>query len=567
MAFEGSIEEKMSEESFDFICTTCDKNFNKTVEAVRYCIECNGYCCQTCTDTHKLFPALRNHNLLDVSQGGQTGNQQSRLPEFPTERCSLHKGKIVDMYCKEHDDVFCSTCIATSHKSCPENSIYYIPDMINALYKLEDTKRIHRHLTDMIVSIKTISNSMDRRLEALKEAKHESLEKVDLCEKALKSIIKKAAEKSKSEIVATYQELENEILLERLNINIANDELQQSEEKLKKSEGNRAQRFVCTKQAEKELKEAKGLQAEQGMRRNRDTPLSFTPSQSLMNYIKGIHVIGRVNVSRKKVDMYRIKGCRDININIPSDSNTCNSHGCCLTKDNKIIVTDSSNKKLKRFNLDTMTSVDYCKLDNSPCDVCYINDEEVVVSYYSSGTIQFVSIHQKMSPTRQIKLPHLCYGVTSKDDKLYVTDNGASLYVYNMAGTLLNTITTDNVGTCLFARSRHITLNGNKDKMFVGDWDKGLVCFDVAGNYLSTSFDSALKFADGVCVDDYCNIFVVGYTSHNVVQYNEDGKKIGVIIQQQDGLLNPRSVCFQQQLNRLFVTMNNSNVVKMYELE
>ncbi|KAL4235253.1 hypothetical protein ACF0H5_006891 [Mactra antiquata] len=104
--------------------------------------------------------------------------------------------------------------------------------------------------------------------------------------------------------------------------------------------------------------------------------------------------------------MYRINGCRDIHINIPSDSNTCNSHGCCLTQDKKIIVADSSNKKLKRFNLDTMNRVDYCNIDDFFCDVCYINDEEVAVLYYNHDKIQFVSIHQKMSPTRQIKFPH-----------------------------------------------------------------------------------------------------------------------------------------------------------------
>ncbi|KAL4235254.1 hypothetical protein ACF0H5_006892 [Mactra antiquata] len=299
MAYGGSFQEKMSEESFDFICTTCDKNYNKIVEAVRYCIECRGYCCQACTDGHKLFPTLRNHTLLDAKQGDQTGSQQPRLPEFPTERCSLHKGKIVDMYCKEHDDVFCSTCIATSHKSCPENSIYYIPDMINALYKLEDTKRIHRHLTDMMVSMETISNSMDRRLGAWKETKHKSLEKVDLCEKALKSIIKKAVKKSKSEIVATYQELKNEILHDKHNINTANGELRQSEEKLTKSEGNIAQHFVCTKQAEKKLKESNtcSLKAKQDVRRSRDTYISFTSNQSLMNCTKGLHGIGQVPVS------------------------------------------------------------------------------------------------------------------------------------------------------------------------------------------------------------------------------------------------------------------------------
>ncbi|KAL4221118.1 hypothetical protein ACF0H5_019378 [Mactra antiquata] len=103
-----------SEETFDFICTTCDSK-GKIVEAVRYCIECSGYCCQTCTDIHHTFPTLKGHNLLDASQGNQASNQPSSLPEFPTERCNLHTGKVIDMYCEEHNEVCCCTCVATNH--------------------------------------------------------------------------------------------------------------------------------------------------------------------------------------------------------------------------------------------------------------------------------------------------------------------------------------------------------------------------------------------------------------------------------------------------------------------
>ncbi|KAL4218530.1 hypothetical protein ACF0H5_023264 [Mactra antiquata] len=277
-----------------------------------------------------------------------------------------------------------------------------------------------------MTSMKSMSKSKDEKLEALKGAKHEAIEKVELYEKALKSMIGRAAEDSKSEIVTTYQELENDILQDKHNVDTVDDELQQLEGKLKRSEGNRAQRFVCSKQADKKLKEAERLKVNQDKRSNEDVSLSFTPNQSVMNYVKGLHGIGQVKVSRKKVDMYRIKGHRDIDIRMTGDN--------------------------------------------------------------------------------------------------------------------------------------------NGDKMFVGDLNKGLICFDGAGNYLSTSSDNDLKNVDGVCVDGYGNVFVVGCYSHNVVQYNEDGKKIGVIVQQQDGLYTPRSVCFHQELNRLFVTMNSSNV-KMYELE
>ncbi|KAL4235291.1 hypothetical protein ACF0H5_006928 [Mactra antiquata] len=336
--------------------------------------------------------------------------------------------------------------------------------MIGTLFKLDDTKRINNRLKDMIVSMDTISNSKETRLEALKGAKHEAIEKVEIFERALKSIIRKAAKDSKSEIVATYQELENDILKDKHKVDTVSNELQQSEGKLKKSERNRAQQFVCTKQAEKKLKEADKLKVKQDIKSNQNVVLAFTPNQSLMDHVKGLHGIGEVNVSKKNVDMYKIKEKRDVNINIPSDSGTCSSLGCCLTPDNELLVTDNGNLKLKRINLGTMTVVDYYK-------------------------------------------------------------------------------------------------------MFICDWKKGLTCFDGSGNYLSTSSDTDLNAAVGACVDDSGSVFVVGCNSNNAVQYNEDGQKIGVIVQQHDGLHWPTSVCFHPRMNGLFITMRDSNVVKMYELE
>ncbi|KAL4223658.1 hypothetical protein ACF0H5_017126 [Mactra antiquata] len=115
--------------------------------------------------------------------------------------------------------------------------------------------------------------------------------------------------------------------------------------------------------------------------------------------------------------------------------------------------------------------------------------------------------------------------------------------------------------------NRYVTFNNSGTKMYVTDLDKGVVCFDSNGRYLTTFTDAELQGARGACVDADGNVFVCGIDSHNVVQFNEDGIKIGVILKQQNGLHHPRSVCFHQGLNKLFVTMADSDVIKMYELE
>ncbi|KAL4230068.1 hypothetical protein ACF0H5_010453 [Mactra antiquata] len=559
---------KMSEETFDFVCTACEKE-NKTLEAVRYCVECVGYCCQVCTDLHKRFPTLKNHNLLGVGHGNQANKQPPRLPEFPTERCSTHVGKVLDMYCEKDDVVGCSTCISKDHRLCPDSQIHSIPDMIDALFNLSNSNKVQSQLKELLVSMTIFGKSKDVQLSALNEAKVIILQKITKFQKALEAAVKKAAEMSKNELMNAYKKMEQEILEDKSDCQRTNDALQTTSDKLNKVEANTAQRFVLTKLAERKIKETEKKMTEEKKKIKSAEELSFTPNQALMDFINGLHGIGMVGVTlQKRLDQYKIGGSKDINIEVHDDSIICGTAGCCITYDNQLLVTDYWNMKLKRIDLQTLNVIDCCKLDSIPFGVCCINKHEgVVTCRYPMCMIQFVSLDKKMVPTRKIKMSHNCYGITTKDDKLYVIDSKSSLYIYDMTGRLLKTVSHDNTGNQLFSSIRHITFNKRGDRLYISDFNKGIVCLDGDENYLSTYNDRDLNGIDGVCVDGKGNLFVVGGRSHNVVQFSEDGKKIGVVINQQDGLKFPRSVSIDKKLNRLFVTMENSNAVKMYELK
>ncbi|KAL4221747.1 hypothetical protein ACF0H5_020002 [Mactra antiquata] len=181
--------------------------------------------------------------------------------------------------------------------------------------------------------------------------------------------------------------------------------------------------------------------------------------------------------------------------------------------------------------------------------------------------VQFVSLRGTMATTRQVTMSHLCHGVTAWEDKYYITEHGSKLYFYDMGDHLSATISEDNAGTKLFSGANQLTFNENGKKMYVSNWEGGIVCIDDVGNHLYSITDPELLNVDGVCVDGRGNIFVVGQKSHNVVQFNEDGKKVGVVIKKADGLHRPCSVSFDPKLNRLFVGMVDTDVVKIYDLE
>ncbi|KAL4227978.1 hypothetical protein ACF0H5_013416 [Mactra antiquata] len=564
MASGGQSIGKTSEEAFDYICSVCDRQ-NKTTEAVKYCVECKDYCCQPCMDMHKIFSTLSSHSFLDVGLGHQSGSKTS---DFPTERCCIHNGKILDMYCESHNVVACCTCIAKDHKSCPDNKIYSVPDMLDTLLKFSDSQQTQSRLKQMIGTMTTLSKSKDARLEKLSGARQEAMDQVAKFQTALEAIFRKAADVSRNEIEEGFKKIRDEIRQDKVDVDDTSQVLQDADNKIKKAAGNKAQRFVCSKIAEKNIKVAEDEKIKQEKNDNADVGLSFIPSKPLMKYIQSLHGIGEVQIGKKKKqDLYKMISSRDINIKVPSDSSDCSSFGCCLTNDHQLLVTDCDNKNLKRVDVQTMKVIDHCSLNGTPFGLCCISEEIVAVACRIPYKVQFVSIQDKMIPTRTFDLPGNCYGIAVKGDKLYVSGDNTTLHVYDMTGKCLRTISKDSAGNYLFSDCTHITFNESSDKMLVSDFRSKLVCFDGRENYQSTITDSDLSGVDGVCTDGRGNIFVVGRYSETVVQYNEDGTKIGVILKGQDGLQQPSSVSFHQGLNRIFVTMVDSNVLKMYDLE
>ncbi|XP_045187962.2 E3 ubiquitin-protein ligase TRIM33-like isoform X2 [Mercenaria mercenaria] len=131
-----------SDEIIDTKCCVCaGKNIIRQAE--KYCVECQDYYCIPCTDMHKTFPLLGGHKLLDKAEFSTHGLQTS-LPSFPTERCQIHKAKLLDMFCKNHDEVVCATCVAINHRTCQD--IHSIPDEVDNLYKQSASNQTKKQL-------------------------------------------------------------------------------------------------------------------------------------------------------------------------------------------------------------------------------------------------------------------------------------------------------------------------------------------------------------------------------------------------------------------------------------
>ncbi|XP_053390769.1 uncharacterized protein LOC128553621 [Mercenaria mercenaria] len=514
-----------------------------------------------------MIPGLKGHTLLDNSNY-KSSSLHAGLPAVPTERCSIHETKIVDMYCGNHDEVGCTTCMALSHRSCAD--VQSIPDIVDRKFQTTDFDKIHLKFQDLKMMMEKIVNTRQRLIEDLKKSKTEAVMAIKDFRKDVETILEQLEKESIKELEMKFMKEESKLLEEKKKAETELDGLNVAVNDLKKSEGNQAQQFVSMKMSLKSIAETEDVS--RSLQTSVDANISFDFDPALLGFLQQLKTFGSVrhhsttSLRSPRTTVYSVKRIENLNIKVQNDNNTCCVYGTCLTEDGSLLLADYTNYKIKRADIVNMSVTDYCCVPAGPFGVCCTSKSEAAVCL-SNHTIQFVTLGKQMTTTRHMKLSHTCFGIAYKDAKLYITDNGQSLYIHDIAGNMLQPVTRDNAGQNLFSNSRTVAFSDIDDKVFVASLGKGLVIMDGQGKHCQTFTDCELNIASSVCTDRRGNMFVSGCSSNNVVQLGRDGKKMGVIVKSSDGLKRPLSLCFDTRQCKLAITQESSDVVKIILLQ
>ncbi|XP_045173789.2 uncharacterized protein LOC123535264 [Mercenaria mercenaria] len=555
--------EDTSDEMFNFKCTVCAKR-NGNKKAVKYCVECQGYCCQACVDTHEVFPTLVTHNLLD--RASLKSAITTDLPEIPTQRCTIHETNLMNMYCENHDVVGCTICITQEHRACTD--VRSIQDEIGKLFRQSDFEKVCQNLRGKKSGIEKSKEAKITLLDELSKSKDEAVKSIQDFRKELELCLEKLEEESIKKVEKEFHRVKS--ILKNQMVKLENEvgRLEETAKDVEKSEGNKSQQFVSMKAAQKLVAEAEADFT------TVDPPveakISLVINQNIRDYLKQQLTFGSVSpatLKQKRTTIYTIKDMREMDIRTQNDTRQGDIHGSCLTEEGLLLLADDVNKKLKVVDIVKMSVVDQCNLPSNPSSVCCAKPHEAVVSY-NNKTIQFISLNNPISPMNQIKLGHSCFGLCYYSNRLYMTDGLKSLYIHDMAGTLLQTVSKDDSGTDLFENSQMIALSDTGDKIFVTDCKKGVVTVDTQGKHIETFSDTDVTNASAVCTDYKGNLFVGAKGSGNVVQLSQNGmKNVGVVVKKSDGMRKSLSICFDPRRCTLIVTQCYNNKAKFFDLQ
>ncbi|XP_045184229.2 uncharacterized protein LOC123542430 isoform X1 [Mercenaria mercenaria] len=554
-----------SDEIFDFTCSPCSEQ-NKNREAVRYCVECQDYYCQSCTDMHKMFPAMRGHKLLHTADYSSSSHHPG-LPPVPTERCNNHKTKLIDMYCWGHDEVCCTSCVAENHRSC--DSVTSITDVIKKSAASKETDTLIQELNTLINVCSEIKTAKETDLSEINLAKERAIGEIEKHRKEIDTLLDELENASKTKIENEYKKLLDESSNVKQKITEYESRLQKRVSALQSPVSNKAQRFVSEKLGHKDLVEISEVACT--FSRENKTLFEFYGDLKLVKVFSEMESLGEVKRHVKchgapVKTCYEIKKTYEQNVNIPSDKGTCDIWSCCFDDKRNLLLTDWTNNAIKRVNLQTESVTDICSMPDRPRAVCCVNKEEAAVSL-TNRSIQFISIRDQMKITRQVKLVHPCWGIAYNEGNMYITDGYKNLYIYNLSGKLIKVVNHDNKGNDIFFQTRHVTFDRCSENVYVTDNRNELVSFNKEGKYISSITDGLLDTAVGVCSDGRGSVFVGGYGSKKVIHVGADGQILGEVVGKSHRLGSICSVCFDEHHKRLVVTISNSDKIHIFDLK
>ena len=537
-------------------CTLCIIQQTDT-EASVFCIECQALLCGSCTEYHKQLDLTKSHKLVDKLED-EMGKD---VPGYPSLGCQHHAGKDIDRYCPKHEDIGCRKCMEQTHKSCKR--IVQIPKTAE---EIATTKEMTRVKDDMKTIKKTLEAIRSRRRDdktRLDSERQNILSTIEDLKQRVTRIVERVESTSKQNCENNYNDCVKKVdadlhtcgeLLKVIEIMSTSINEEQENTLL----------FLEMKKAKQAI--AMGVTLLNSIVHNVGTErLTFTVDPTVEQLLGNIKTFGHINEGKYTAVL---TGTHDVSMTTDYEKINVMLYGTTVLQDGRIVVSDVSNGKLKILN-SSYRLLSHVQLIGTPCGVCLSGDMEIAVCIYDKCIIQLLGIETPIKRIRQIKTGLRCRGVAAYENKLFVTcqDNSRNeLKIITKSGKLLRSIHDDKYGNPIFSNINQIAVSPDGSKLMITDPVKGIASFSMNGELISVVTSGDIIKPNGIAFKKDGDFFITGFSSNNVVHFGADGKKIGIVIQERDGLMSPVSLCLVDD-RFMVITSAESKYIQVYQLK
>ena len=537
---------------------------DETVPGEFYCTDCSEYLCNNCARVHRKSKTSRHHKLLCRDE-----MPKKKLTTVDEKFCSKHSVELIKYFCENHEQLCCSVCVTLDHRKC---KVLYIDDIaggFNTSQEYQDLLKQIKLLETKLTETKKQSekNSKDINLcftTLISDIEHFRLQintKLDEIERKLKEKAEKVrtADLKSMEFISTQTESIQKLL----------SEMSCTLENLEKYKQNQ-QLFTSSKHYLAEVMELKHKMEEMSFK-NHIKKYSFQVSEDILNSLDTcckLKVFEFQNIMYK--DPKQIKANFEKNINIEHKQDRESS--CCITGSDlltcdTLALTDLDNSSVKLVDLHTDAITSCLQLADEPWDLTCMDSKTMVVTCYTNLT--FLKFGGNLSVMKTIPMEDGCRGITSHQNKLFVTFTGKPcVKILNSAGAVLQTIQTNSQGQNLFVTPQYIALSTDGRTFYVSDFKQHTVTsYNVTGGQINVYKHGELKRPRGLTVIENKCIFVCGCGSDNLHEISGLCEHIQIVLDRQDVGGPPCTVLYNRTNSKIYISCWRNKFVSVFMLE
>ncbi|XP_045192922.2 E3 ubiquitin/ISG15 ligase TRIM25-like [Mercenaria mercenaria] len=538
-------------------CSPCAEN-DEIVQALYWCPTCREALCDMCTKSHRGMKITKSHALMDIDDLKERPVHMIRSREI----CPEHRGKLLDLYCQDHQCMVCNTCVAIHHRRC--DTILAIDRVARTNRSQKTNKSLQqrlRHCINVVDHVLSIKEQSKARLITRKEG---ILDEVAKLKMSIIQLLDELEEKMKDEIDAVCRDYED-ILQGKIDRSKGlRDSIQSALSTIQSTldAGTDYQQVLATQTLKEEVEKYEHM-ADNERIDYKDVDLMFTADENLVRMAKMVDRMGYVEISEKREMSKPFRHCSAqkngiINGKVKGDRNGCIFNSVDISDTGEIILSDFNNCCVKLFDAFGMFRSS-SKLNSPPRGVSMLPDRMAAVALPEECVIKLMSVEGKfLSNVRELHTSFKAYRISNYRGKLVgilYSKACRSLSIIERNGRVEKTMTRKRDYKGLGG----VAYDPVKNYIYMSDRD-AISCYNGAGKQV---FRNTYRRTDlrGMALDCQGNIYVCSHDSGQVLQISPDGTLIKSILVP----ISPQDVAIEPMGNKM-VVVGLGEVVHVYNL-
>jgi hypothetical protein len=573
-------------------CEECDRHGDGYATAVAFCVDCVDYICVTCQRYHKR--QFKTHKIQDSNSMPQ---------DFYFEKCSTHPGQLVKFYCSECNKEACQECKDNEHVNCSD--VNHLPTLASDIQKSDELINFSKNMNQLSKDIKDTEKLLNAKSEMIKKQEENATEACKDHANKLIATYKQHHQYVIDDFDKKMEETIDRLKKERLELlQKLSEKERKFEEKVRKAETDLNEEVVSTNKTFKILKsehlnlvgnfKAFTVDLEQAQKLGKNCEL-FIKLKLAKQMCKQIPVTTD-QIQHSYIQRYKLKGSdiqptiqylegqtrffsfnevhvsaveRRLTFNFDINHKFGSITSLLVLSEHILLALSYTMCSLVIFRLEKSKAeyINETKFKTNPWGIAKVSDNKVAVTFPDERNIRLITFSEKMEVLNTTEIPQhgFYYGIAYSNKHLVVSYwyPHRSIKILSMSGKIVKSF--DN-GQDLFTYPQYLTVSPDNTMIYVSDFGRHTVtCLTFHGKVKAIYKDNQLENPRQLAVDEHGSVYVCGRYSNNVHQLSPDLNKVK-ILDKSHGIYTPTCIAYCQNTKRLFVGMNQSSKIKVFNV-